>query len=223
MIGTLAFHLGPTTQMESLKNGYSQSIEDKLLAQSGWQDDGYRLFGISAFAGSSAGGWFELPAESNAVFLRAAHWRDLGGLDERFVSPGGGLVNLDLWSRICGDADGELILLLGEATFHQFHGGVATTTSGAASPLPRRIQSNPRRIVRSADAASALFRKLAGRDACHSQFSGSDVALAAGAEMSTSAVHGSGTVKAHRILPCYRLWRLSKQYGWMCRKQPSDV
>jgi glycosyltransferase involved in cell wall biosynthesis len=100
MIGTIAFHLGPQVQMESIKHGYNHLVEDELLANSGWETDGYRLFAISAFAGSSAGGWFDLPVESNAVFLRAEHWRALGGWDEGFVSPGGGLVNLDTWSRI---------------------------------------------------------------------------------------------------------------------------
>ncbi len=75
---------------------------------------------------SSAGGWFELPAESNAFFLRAEHWRALGGWDEGFVTPGGGLVNLDTWSRACADPEAEIIMLLGEATFHQVHGGIAT-------------------------------------------------------------------------------------------------
>ncbi|MEJ0092834.1 MAG: methyltransferase domain-containing protein [Methylocella sp.] len=126
VIGTLAFHLGAEVQMESIKRGYNQAVEDELLAASGWDADGYRLFTISAFAGSSAGGWFELPAESNAFFLRAEHWRTLGGWDEGFVTPGGGLVNLDMWSRACSDPQGALIMLLGEATFHQVHGGVAT-------------------------------------------------------------------------------------------------
>lgn len=128
VIGTIAFHLGPDVQMESVKHGYNQAIEDKLLAGSGWEADGYRLFTISVFAGSSGGGWFELPAESNAFFLRAEHWRALGGWDEGFVTPGGGLVNLDTWARVCADTTGELIMLLGEATFHQVHGGAATNS-----------------------------------------------------------------------------------------------
>jgi|SRR5947209_9146986 len=135
MIGSIAFHLGPDVQMESVKRGYNQATEDALLVQSGWEDDGYRLFNIASFAGSSAGGWFELPAESNAVFLRAEHWRELGGWDERFVTPGGGLVNLDMWSRICADQSGELIMLLGEATFHQVHGGIATNNPEAPQAL----------------------------------------------------------------------------------------
>ncbi|MGH9354648.1 MAG: class I SAM-dependent methyltransferase, partial [Terriglobia bacterium] len=135
VIGTIAFHLGPEAQMESIKKGYNRAVEDRLLARSGWELDGYRLFTISAFAGSSAGGWFQLPAESNVLFLRAEHWRVLGGWDEGFVTPGGGLANLDIWSRACADPKGELIMLLGEATFHQIHGGIATNNRGAPQAL----------------------------------------------------------------------------------------
>jgi glycosyltransferase involved in cell wall biosynthesis len=126
VVGTIAFHLGPEVQMKSVKSGYNQAVEDELLAESGWEADGYRLFAISAFAGSSKRGWFELPGESNAFFLRAEHWRALGGWDEGFMTPGGGYVNLDTWARACADPTGEVIMLLGEATFHQFHGGIVT-------------------------------------------------------------------------------------------------
>jgi hypothetical protein len=128
VIGTLAFHLGPDLQRKSMALGYNQAVEDELLAGSGWEEDGYRLFNISVFAGSSDKGWFVLPNESNAMFLRASHWASLGGFDERFVTPGGGLVNLDTWARACEDPDAQVIMLLGEATFHQFHGGVATNS-----------------------------------------------------------------------------------------------
>jgi hypothetical protein len=147
VIGTIAFHLGPEVQMESVKHGYNQAIEDELLAGSGWEADGYRLFTISVFAGSSDGGWFELPAESNAFFLRAEHWRALGGWDEGFVTPGGGLVNLDTWARACADPTGEPIMLLGEATFHQVHGGAATNNLNPPFELfheeYRRLRGRP--------------------------------------------------------------------------------
>lgn len=126
VIGTLAFHLGSVVQMQSIKHGYDQSVEDALLASSGWEQDSYRLFDISCLSGSSSRGWFELPSECNALFLRAAHWRALGGFDERFTSPGGGLANHDIWLRACNDPTAEVIQLLGEATFHQIHGGIAT-------------------------------------------------------------------------------------------------
>lgn len=131
IIGSIGFHLGPANQSVSILNGYDQAVEDRLLSESGWEDDGYRLFSIASFAGSSAGGWFQIPAESNALFLRAAHWRELGGWDEGFVTPGGGFANLDTWARACADPESELIMLLGEATFHQVHGGIATNNPAA--------------------------------------------------------------------------------------------
>ncbi|HEX7823061.1 MAG TPA: CmcI family methyltransferase [Sphingobium sp.] len=126
IIGTLAFHIGPDVQMRSVLTGYNQAIEDKLLAASGWEEDPYRLFDISVFAGSSNQGWFVVPAETNALFLSRSHWQELGGYEPRFVTPGGGLANLDIWERLCCDPDGRLIMLMGEATFHQVHGGIAT-------------------------------------------------------------------------------------------------
>jgi glycosyltransferase involved in cell wall biosynthesis len=126
VLGSLAFHLGPKVQNESILEGYDQATEDKLLAHARWEEDAYRLFDISVPAGSSKEGWFVLPVESNALFMRRAHWEELGGYDARFECAGGGLVNLDMWRRACDDPSGELIMLLGEATFHQIHGGVAT-------------------------------------------------------------------------------------------------
>lgn len=129
VIGTLAFHIGPDVQMRSVAAGYNQATEDQLLAACGWEEDPYNLFKISVFAGSSAQGWFVVPAETNALFLTAAQWRRLGGYDPGFVLPGGGLANLDIWARACGDPTGKVIMLLGEATFHQVHGGVATNST----------------------------------------------------------------------------------------------
>jgi hypothetical protein len=51
------------------------------------------------------------------------------------VTPGGGFANLDTWGRACADPEAELIMLLGEATFHQVHGGVATNSSAAPQAL----------------------------------------------------------------------------------------
>jgi glycosyl transferase family 2 len=127
-VGTLAFHLGHQVQMESIRNGYNQQVEDALMSSCGWESDGYRLFEISVFAGSSSKGWFNVPTESNAVFLKSSHWSEIGGFDTGFVTPGGGLANLDTWARICDDPRFFVVMLLGEATFHQVHGGVATNS-----------------------------------------------------------------------------------------------
>ena len=65
--------------------------------------------------------------ESNGLFMTKAMWQELGGLDERFVLPGGGLSNHDLYRRACELDDVQLVVLLGEGTFHQIHGGAATS------------------------------------------------------------------------------------------------
>ena len=129
VIGSLAFHLGPDVQMRSVTAGYNQRVEDELLARSGWEKDGYRLFSISVFAGSSAKGWFAVPAETNALFLTREYWAEIGGYNPGFVSAGGGLANLDTWARACAYPRVRVIMLLGEATFHQVHGGIATNSS----------------------------------------------------------------------------------------------
>jgi glycosyltransferase involved in cell wall biosynthesis len=128
VILTLGFHLGPEVQMKSVPKGYNQAQEDRLLEQIRWTEDGYRLFDISVFAGSSAGGWFGPIKESNAIFMRRKLWDQLGGFDEKFQSPGGGLVNLDTLARAVQLPDVTVVTLLGEGTFHQVHGGVATNT-----------------------------------------------------------------------------------------------
>jgi SAM-dependent methyltransferase len=133
VIASYSFHLGHEVQMLSVQSGYDAAVEDALLDGIQWERDGYELFGISVFAGSSAGGWFAAPAESNALFLDRESWARLGGYDERFVTAGGGLVNLDVLKRAVAQASG-LTMLLGEGTFHQVHGGVAT--NAIQSPRP---------------------------------------------------------------------------------------
>lgn len=126
VVASLGFHLGDEVQMDSVHKGYNQDAENQLLDSVDWQANGYRLFDISVFAGSSSGGWFAPIAESNALFMNRDMWNELDGYDVRFRSSGGGLVNLDTFKRACELPDSQLIILLGEGTFHQFHGGVST-------------------------------------------------------------------------------------------------
>ncbi len=127
VIATPGWHLGTTTHMEAADHGYDQSVEDALLAEIGWEADGYRLFEVSSFAASSGRGWFGPMGESSALFLPADLWAELGGLDEAFALPGGGLVNHDLYLRACALEGSELVVIIGEGTFHQIHGGAATS------------------------------------------------------------------------------------------------
>jgi hypothetical protein len=127
VITTPAWHLGAVAHMRAHEVGYDQRVEDELLATSGWERDGYRLFAVSTFSGSSGRGMFGPMGESNSLFMPRALWDELGGMDERFELPGGGLANHDLFQRACALAGAELVVLLGEGTFHQYHGGASTS------------------------------------------------------------------------------------------------
>ena len=74
-------------------------------------------------AGACSARW----ARAAACSLRRDVWDELGGLDERFALPAGGLANHDLYRRACALDGIQLIVLLGEGTFHQYHGGAATS------------------------------------------------------------------------------------------------
>ncbi|MEM1412164.1 MAG: hypothetical protein AAGH19_07365 [Pseudomonadota bacterium] len=120
------YHLGEELQQTAVAKGYSTAVERALMESIAWPEDGYRLFDIACFSGASAGGFFRPHWESNCISMPRALWTRLGGFDEHFDLPGGGLVNLDTYRRACELEDTLLVLLLGEGTFHQFHGGVTT-------------------------------------------------------------------------------------------------
>lgn len=137
VVGSLAWHLGSKIQKEAMLEGYCQDVEDRLLAGSAWEEDGYRLFSISCLANSSAGGWFQPISECNCIALPRSLYDAIGGYDEQFVLPGGGLANLDFYKRASEAPGTQLVTLLGEGTFHQFHGGAATNAAPDVHPAQR--------------------------------------------------------------------------------------
>jgi hypothetical protein len=147
-IYTLGFHLGPDIQNNSILKGYNQQVEDELLANSGWENDGYKLFNIASLAGSSIEGYLGPLAESNCFCIPKREFVKLGGFNPLFQTPGGGLVNLEFFQRACKLSGMTPVMLLGEGTFHQIHGGVATNVSMLEHPMEsyqeeyRRIYNN---------------------------------------------------------------------------------
>jgi glycosyltransferase involved in cell wall biosynthesis len=125
-IYTIGMHLGDKIQNESINDGYNQEAEDDLLETVDWKKNGYSLFDISCLAGSSRHGYYGDIAESNCFALKKEEYLRIGGYNELFTSPGGGICNLDIFKRATNDNQLTPVLLMGEATFHQFHGGVAT-------------------------------------------------------------------------------------------------
>jgi Glycosyl transferase family 2 len=133
VVATLNYHLGPTLQYDARRTGYDQRVEDDLLASIGWPAEGYRLFEIATddFRGDPRGPILE----SNALFMSSPMWDELGGYDESFTSVGGGTVNPDTLVRACALPGAQLVRIVGEGTFHQFHGGVSTGHASAAAVL----------------------------------------------------------------------------------------
>ena len=123
-------HLGPKPQMQSVREGYDQAAEDALLSATPWREDLDQLYRISVWAGAHKDGNPLLQNESNAFAMSKESWQAVGGYDEGFVRPGGGLCNLELFSRHVRKPNALNVLLLGEATFHQVHNGAATSHDG---------------------------------------------------------------------------------------------
>jgi glycosyltransferase involved in cell wall biosynthesis len=126
-IHTLGWHLGPDVHMRASQTGYNQDIEDKLLENIDWYNHPARLFEVSTLAGSSDSGFFSTIRESNAFVVSRIMLEKIGYFNEHFSSPGGGLANLEFFSRYVTSEQVFPICLLGEGTFHQYHGGVATS------------------------------------------------------------------------------------------------
>lgn len=124
---TLGWHIGPKMQLISTEEGYDQAAEDGLIASSQWPNDPDALYDISVFAGSSQRGFFRSINESNAFSISRSLFERFGGYDERFVSPGGGLSNFEIFERYVKRSGARNVCLLSEGTFHQTHGGIATS------------------------------------------------------------------------------------------------
>ena len=133
-IATVPFHLGPMRQNESILEGYNQLMEDRLLSECSWKSNGYNLYKIAGDFADACRGWFGCLFESSCFGIKKADYQSLGGLDERFQSRGGGLVSPDFFTRALSRENLQYVMLLGEGTFHQFHGGVASNAPYSRHP-----------------------------------------------------------------------------------------
>jgi hypothetical protein len=126
IVATRYWFLGPGQQGDTIQNGYNQKEEDRLLQNINWPEDGYRLFEIGVFIQEDKTGWLGDMFESNCLFMHRRTFNAIDGTDERFDVPGGGFANIDLFNRAAQSDSVTLVTILGEATFHQLHGGTTT-------------------------------------------------------------------------------------------------
>ncbi len=130
LVAVPGYHLGHKLQQRSMLEGYCEAVEAELLGSINWPEDGYRLFEIACLSGTSGSGYFKPIGESNCFCVPAGVWEQLGGFDSAFTETGGGQVNLDFYKRAVELPDTLLVILVGEGSFHQFHGGITTGTRG---------------------------------------------------------------------------------------------
>ncbi len=124
---TIGYHLGDETHMSLSNKGYTTEQGRKFLLSLDWKNDPGQLQSNSVFAGSSHGGYFEPVSESNAFSTSRLNFERIGGFREEFVSPGGGSSNREIFQRYVLDEHTDNFCLLKEGTYHQYHGGIATS------------------------------------------------------------------------------------------------
>jgi cephalosporin hydroxylase len=137
VVATQQWYLGPGQQGDAQHAGYSQQAEDRLFESIDWPIDGYRLFEVGHFIGERD--WFDGIVESNCLFVPRKLLEQFGGFDEAFSMPGGGYANLDLFERLALSPGVTPASILGEGTFHQFHGGMTTNVADDAERRARVV------------------------------------------------------------------------------------
>ncbi|WP_426688351.1 CmcI family methyltransferase [Rhodanobacter ginsengiterrae] len=151
-------------------SGYTREQEDVLFDRIRWPANGYELFRIGAPIGESPEPWFDGLSESNCLMLPTALYDRLGGFDEAFDQAGGGFANLDLWRRASEASEGALVCLIGEASFHQFHGGTTTNVDDIEKDLRVRGYANAYRALRGEDYLWVERSQLSFRGRLRSEF-----------------------------------------------------
>lgn len=104
-------------------------VESEDLANLGWPADGYRLFDYAVFPGEYYHRTYTEAIETNCLITTRAVLDKYGAFDQRYDEPGGGFANLEIFSRLTHAPDNTFVVLPGEGSFHQDHGGTTTQKS----------------------------------------------------------------------------------------------
>lgn len=123
LVATSGFHLG---EEDHQHRPHDEQMDQELLDSIPWRENGYLLFQVSTIGGGNPYGCLHPFMESNCMFTTRAALELIGGPDVRFDQPGGGVLNLDLYRELGDRPEAQVVVLAGEGSFHQYHGGVTT-------------------------------------------------------------------------------------------------
>ncbi len=128
VVAVPGYHLGRAEQ-HMLDEGVDPAAEEAaLLASVDWREDGYELFRIATLSGANRSGYLHPIMECNCVFASARNYAAIGHANTDFTLPGGGSINLHMWRSLGMLPNTSIFVLPGEGSFHQFHGGVTTSS-----------------------------------------------------------------------------------------------
>lgn len=122
------YHLGQEEQHLVAGQQDQAAYESQLLASVDWQSDGYELFSISTFSGANRQGYLNPIMECNCLFASTENFAAIGHANTDFQLPGGGSINLHMYRSLGMLPGSEFYVLPGEGSFHQYHGGVTTSS-----------------------------------------------------------------------------------------------
>ena len=120
------YHIGRQEHHTIGSESEAYASEQRALASIDWRGNGYLLFTIATIGGGNRNGYLQPFMESNCLFASRRHFERIGFADERFQLPGGGSINLHMFRALGMHPDTRLVVLPGEGSFHQYHGGVTT-------------------------------------------------------------------------------------------------
>jgi len=128
LVAVPGYHLGEQEQHLHEDNATALARERELLDSIDWRGDGYELFTISTFSGANRRGYLHPIMECNCVFACAENFRRIGHANPQFTQPGGGSINLHIYRSLGMLPNTRMFVLPGEGSFHQYHGGVTTSS-----------------------------------------------------------------------------------------------
>ncbi len=128
VVAVPGYHLGRAEQ-HLIDEGLDPEQEElSLLGSVDWRADGYELFRIATLSGANRSGYLHPIMECNCLFASAGSYAAIGHANTDFTLPGGGSINLHMY-RSLGMLPGSSIFVTpGEGSFHQYHGGVTTSS-----------------------------------------------------------------------------------------------